>query len=48
MAHIGPYKDLLINIFLCDVFPFCPDLDNANYADDKTPNPANKHSNLVL
>ena len=31
---LGP---LLFNIFLCDVFLFCKDVDFANYADDNTP-----------
>ena len=31
---LGP---LLFNIFLCDIFFFCNDIDFASYADDNTP-----------
>ena len=31
---LGP---LLFNIFLCDMFLFCKDVDFASYADDNTP-----------
>ena len=46
MTHIGQYKDLVFSIFLCDLFRFCPDLDNANYADDTTLHPTNKNLNF--
>ena len=31
---LGP---LLFNIFLCDMFLFCNEIDFASYADDNTP-----------
>ena len=50
MTLNGTYKSiqklLLFNMFLCDLFQFCPDLDNVNYADDKTPHPTNKTLNF--
>ena len=30
-------RPLLLNIFLCDMFLFCKDVDFASFADDNTP-----------
>ena len=39
---------LLLNIFLCDLFQFFPDLDITNYEGDNTPYPTKKNVNKVL
>ena len=33
-TYLGP---LLVNLFLCDMFLFCNDIDFASYADNNTP-----------
>ena len=42
---LGP---LLFNIFLCDMFLFCKDIDSARYADDNTPCCIGKTSEEVI
>ena len=42
---LGP---LLFNNFICDLFPFIPNFDIANYADDNTPYSANNNIADVL
>ena len=39
---------LLFNIFLCDMFLFCNDIDFASYADDNTPYCAGKTPEEVI
>ena len=42
---LGPIS---VNIFLCDLFLFVPDIGIANYADDNTPRATNEHLETVL
>ena len=41
-------EPLLFNIFLCNLFPFFPDVHIANYPDDNTPRSSNINLNRVL
>ena len=42
---LGP---LLLNIFLCDLFQFFPNIDFANYADGNTPHSTNINVSKVF
>ena len=42
------FAPLLLDIFLCDLFQFFPDLDITNYVDDDTPHSTNINLNKVL
>ena len=41
-------EPLLLNIFLCNLFQFFPDIDFANYADGNTPHSTSRNLSKVF